>query len=568
VAPVVYENGRRVPAVDLQNLGESNAIVVAVDRSQSMRGRPLEQAAAAAARFIRAKPQSDEVAVVTIASNAIAQTGFAEATIDADTALRTLSTDPRQGTALYDAIVLSASKLSLSGRPGRLLVVLTDGRDVGSVSTLDDAVRAVRRAGVIIDAIALGNADHAPLMRLTKASGGTLYVSPTAATLSSVYGRIAAEFNRLWQASYTTAARPGDTVSLAVGAKRTPGGAPTSVRIPGQGSTPYRSLIPQTYLRGTAGALLLSVTVGILFFLVIRRARAVPRSERIKLLVRAHTEQRKRTKSRDRAAPSGVSTLAASFDRRLRGVPQWQRFERYVERAGLPVSPPTLVLVGIGLAFVLALLAALAAASTVAILFLFLLGLLVPLIGVRVLAGRRIRAFEDQLPDLLATVAGSLRVGHGLKAALQTVADEGAPPASKELRRVLAEARLGRPLDEALISMCERLGSEDLLYVATAVEVQTQVGGSLAGVFATVAETVRQRQQHRRKVRALTSSGRATATVLAILPFGFAALIAVINPGYMLPFLRSGVGHLLIAGSIVSILIGALLLNRVVNIAE
>jgi tight adherence protein B len=223
---------------------------------------------------------------------------------------------------------------------------------------------------------------------------------------------------------------------------------------------------------------------------------------------------------------------------------------------------------GIGLAFLLSLLAALAAASTFVILLLFLLGLLVPLIAVRVLAGRRIGAFEDQLPDLLATIAGSLRVGHGLKAALQTVADEGTPPASKELRRVLAEARLGRPLDEALISMCERLGSEDLLYIATAVEVQTQVGGSLAGVFATVAETVRQRQQHRRKVRALTSSGRATATVLSILPFGFAALIAVINPGYMLPFLRSGVGHLLIAGSIVSILIGALFLNRVVNIAE
>jgi tight adherence protein B len=340
------------------------------------------------------------------------------------------------------------------------------------------------------------------------------------------------------------------------------------VRIPGQGSTTYRGLIPQSYLRGGASALLLSVIVGILCFLVIGRARAVPRSERVKELVRTHTEQRRRAKSRDRAAPSGLATLAASFDRRLRGAPQWRRVERYVERAGLPVSPPTLVVGGIGLAFLLSLLAALAAASTFAILLLFLLGLLVPLIAVRVLAGRRIGAFEDQLPDLLATIAGSLRVGHGLKAALQTVADEGTPPASKELRRVLAEARLGRPLDEALISMCERLGSEDLLYIATAVEVQTQVGGSLAGVFATVAETVRQRQQHRRKVRALTSSGRATATVLSILPFGFAALIAVINPGYMLPFLRSGVGHLLIAGSIVSILIGALFLNRVVNIAE
>ena len=129
---------------------------------------------------------------------------------------------------------------------------------------------------------------------------------------------------------------------------------------------------------------------------------------------------------------------------------------------------------------------------------------------------RRIHQFESQLPDVLSTIAGSLRVGHGLKSSLQGIADEGAPPISTELRRVLSEARLGRPLEESLVAMCERLGSDDLLYVATAVDVQSQIGGSLAGVFTTVAETVRQRQQHRSKVRALTATGRASATVLTL----------------------------------------------------
>ena len=102
---------------------------------------------------------------------------------------------------------------------------------------------------------------------------------------------------------------------------------------------------------------------------------------------------------------------------------------------------------------------------------------------------------------MLSTIAASLRVGHGLKASLQSIAKEGAPPISTELRRVLSEARLGRPLEESLVAMCERLGSDDLLYVATAVDVQSQVGGSLAGVFNTVAETVRVRQQHRARCR-------------------------------------------------------------------
>ena len=124
---------------------------------------------------------------------------------------------------------------------------------------------------------------------------------------------------------------------------------------------------------------------------------------------------------------------------------------------------------------------------------------------------------------MLSTIAGSLRVGHGLKASLQGIADEGAPPISTELRRVLSEARLGRPLEESLVAMCERLGSDDLLYVATAVEVQSQVGGSLAGLFQTVADTVRQRQQHRSKVRALTASGRASAAVLISFPVALTA---------------------------------------------
>ena len=66
--------------------------------------------------------------------------------------------------------------------------------------------------------------------------------------------------------------------------------------------------------------------------------------------------------------------------------------------------------------------------------------------------------FRDQLPDVLITLAAALKAGHSFKAGLQTIVDEGSPPASKEFHRVLAEARLGKPLDTALADMSERLG--------------------------------------------------------------------------------------------------------------
>ena len=84
---------------------------------------------------------------------------------------------------------------------------------------------------------------------------------------------------------------------------------------------------------------------------------------------------------------------------------------------------------------------------------------------------------------------------------------------------MLTETALGRPMDEALTEMADRLGSENFEFVITAVTIQRQVGGSLASLFDMVAETVRQRQQFARKIRALTAMGRMSAYVLVGLPF-------------------------------------------------
>ena len=131
---------------------------------------------------------------------------------------------------------------------------------------------------------------------------------------------------------------------------------------------------------------------------------------------------------------------------------------------------------------------------------------------------------------------------------------------------MLGEERLGRPLDQALTGMCERIGSADLEYVATAVNVQSQVGGSLAGLFDTLSETVRERQRHARKVQALTSMGRMSAGILISLPFGLALIMTAINRAYMEPMFTTSVGHVLIGFCLVSMTIGALILRRIVSV--
>jgi tight adherence protein B len=180
-------------------------------------------------------------------------------------------------------------------------------------------------------------------------------------------------------------------------------------------------------------------------------------------------------------------------------------------------------------------------------------------------ATRRLKAFENQLPDVLITLAAALKAGHSFKAGLQTIVDEGNPPASKEFHRVLAEARLGKPLEQALAGMSERLGSKNFDFVITAVKIQQQVGGSLAGLVDMVADTVRQRQQFARKVKGLTAMGRAGAYTLVALPFFIAAGITIINPTYMDPLYHTPTGHMLIYVGLGMMAFGSLILKKIVS---
>ena len=148
---------------------------------------------------------------------------------------------------------------------------------------------------------------------------------------------------------------------------------------------------------------------------------------------------------------------------------------------------------------------------------------------------RRLGAFETQLPDMLITIAASLKAGHSFKQGLQAVVDEGQAPASVEFKRVLTETGLGRPIDDALADMVERVSSKNFEFAMTAVTIQRQVGGSLANLFDLVADTVRQRQQFARKIRSLTAMGRMSAYTLIGLPFFLMLAISVLNSGYLAP---------------------------------
>jgi tight adherence protein B len=130
----------------------------------------------------------------------------------------------------------------------------------------------------------------------------------------------------------------------------------------------------------------------------------------------------------------------------------------------------------------------------------------------------------------------------------------------------VAEIRLGRPIDDALIAMAERIGSEDLKWAVIAINVQRQVGGNLAEVLDIVANTVRERAYIRRQVQVLSADGRLSVGILTALPFGMVLYISVVNPEYIKPMFTTAPGLALLVAGGVLLAIGVVVMRRIIKI--
>ena len=567
--PKLLENGRPVVGLQAVNLGRSKNVVLALDTSRSMAGKPLAEAAAAATAFVATKPSSDRIALVTFGQRASLQGPFSTSTIDSDNALRTLAVGANSGTALWDAVDLSA-RLLASQPGGRVVVLLTDGNDVGSRASESDALLSLHKAGVVVYPIAFGShADSSGLERLASSTGGSFHTASTSATLSGIYSSIGRELRHTWRVRYLTTARPGDKLELTASVGKL-GSDKTSVTVPGSGSATNdkpSSLLPDSFY-GRAGDLLFTVLAALLVLAAGIRAASTLRGSWLKRRLAAHVEPSRGRAAKHRTGRERLAMLSGLFrvtESTFGHRRQWRNLQLLLERADLPLRTVEFAWLLIGCSFVLAVLAAIINGGALAILACFLVGGFVPYLVVWMKARRRVRAFEDQLPDLLITMAASLKAGHSFKQGIQSVVDEGQEPAAKELRRVLTDTQLGRPMEAALQETAERIGSKNFSFVITAVNIQRQVGGSLAGLFDMVADTVRDRQQFARKIRSLTAMGRAAAYVLVGLPFFIASSMTILNPTYMDPLFHSHTGHMLIMLGLTMMAFGSLVLKKIVS---
>jgi tight adherence protein B len=567
----VTENGQSVGGLSVvpatKTLDRTFGVVLLIDASNSMRGAAIENAMAAARAFQAESSKTQALGLVTF-NNTVRV--VARPTTDRSALEAALRGQPplAEKTHLWDGLARAVDLLRQAKIAASSVVVLTDGRDIGSSATSARVVSKARAAGVRVFAVGLRSPQFRPgaLEALAGQTGGGYGEAASPTALRSIYSSLSERLAREYIVRYRSDVGVGRPVTAVVSV----GGVPAAswryaTPIPDSVPPFHRSLFDR-FVNSPGSVVLLALLAAALAWFavstVLKPGRSTVRA-RVGEFVGAGTGTMSGTdpasmKVRERL----LSHVALTAERAFERAPWWDRFKEELEIGQFPIRPVPLMALtlaaSVGCAF-------LGLASPVLVLLAFVPPLVVRAAYKRKLKARR-GAFEEQLPDNLTVLAASLRAGHSFVGGLASVLDEAQEPSQSELRRAVADEQLGVPVEDALLRVAQRMDSVDLEQIALVASLQRQAGGNTAEVLDVVVEGIRERFKLRRLVRALTAQGRLARWILIGLPCVVAGWIAIVNPHYLAPLLHTTAGQALVVVAVLMVTAGSLVIKRITEI--
>ncbi len=258
-------------------------------------------------------------------------------------------------------------------------------------------------------------------------------------------------------------------------------------------------------------------------------------------------------------------SLLQRFDGYVRNRRVYQTIALELARANIPMKPSEFMLLTIGVAIGTGLLGFVISHSIPGAAMSFILGLYLPRWHVVRRQQKRLKAFHNQIPDVLSLMVSALRAGYGLNRAVKMVVDEMPAPASEEFERVLMEVNFGIGVSEAFQHLVERTKSRDMELIVTAISIQREVGGSLADILENISETIRERVRIRGEIQVMTAEQRMSGYVLTAMPFLLGLALTLFNPDYMMGMFQPGWPILIPISALVMMAIGYLAMRAIIN---
>ena len=262
----------------------------------------------------------------------------------------------------------------------------------------------------------------------------------------------------------------------------------------------------------------------------------------------------------------GAYSANATLDRFLKQFRRLDVLDTLLRQANQPYSVAQVLatMTGLGVVFMFSTL--IAGSGIVTVLLATFIAGVAPLMVLRMLRRSRMNQIEIQLPDALDLLGQSMRAGHAFSSALKTVGAEGPEPISTEFRMTSDEISFGSSIREGILNLANRVDSMDMRYFALAVLIQSETGGNLSNLMLDLAKLIRERLKLRRTVKVLAAEGRLSGWILGLLPFGFAGMMSIINPGYLSSFWTDPGGWPIVKLMAVLLVVGVIWIRSITNI--
>jgi Flp pilus assembly protein TadB/Mg-chelatase subunit ChlD len=561
----VTENGDDVLDTSLVPASEASkktfGVVLVLDTSYSMKGKPLAAALDAANAFVAQRNKNEQVGIIEFNQD---ETTALRLTTSPTKINAALATPPviNTGTHIYDALAKAEAMLAAANIGSGSIVLLSDGADHHSTKTLPEVTKTLS-ANTKIYTIGLNDASYKPgtLKALAKAGHGE-YKEAKAQDLAALFDQLSRTLSNEYLLTYKSLAGANQAVEVKVSVN----GAGTAVAGYRTPSLPNAYTTPATYKPSVGNRIWSSAITMLVFALLAAGVVAF-------IIISALLPKRSglpgrmaefisiRGLQRDAGPAAGATTdETAVEDKSL-----WTRFEETLEVAEIKLEPEWII-------------AGTIAATALVFLLIFvgtgspwwgLFALAIPYFSrelvIRTLARRRNR-FAEQLPDALQVVASALRSGHSLAGAFAVVVESSSEPMKSEMQRVVADEQLGIPMERSMLVVAKRMASSDVEQLALVAELQRQAGGNAAEVVDRVAETVRERFDLKRLIQTLTMQGRMSRWIVSALPLGIVLILQLENPHYLHPLLASTAGKVVFGFAGAWAVLGSFAIKRIVEI--
>lgn len=178
----------------------------------------------------------------------------------------------------------------------------------------------------------------------------------------------------------------------------------------------------------------------------------------------------------------------------------------------------------------------------------------------------RLKTLEKQLPDALLMITGAMSAGASLNVAVESMVKEQRPPISQEFELMIREQRMGVDFDAALRNMEKRNPVPDFALVISALRISREVGGNLAEILNSLAETLREKQTMEGKIASLTAQGKIQGVVMTCLPLLVMFALMQIEPVAMHPLFTTWPGYLTLAVIMVMEVMGYFFIRKITRI--